>query len=194
VGTVASRQALCLLVPLAVVLSSVTWENAVAQRLIGCPPSRVHTSPARQVVLLASALKKLFQNMQVADLLAQTDLLPSLSLGLQHPGDGVREVAAVTLRRLLLNLPPAYIEITTLPSVTPTRAADAARSQAVANAAVSTEGLVQNVALCVADSRILVAERACEILVLLAAASTVPDTKAAIARAVAHTAGTAGRH
>ena len=145
-----------------------------------------------QITLMQAVLKKLFQNMQVGSLVAQPELLPHLAIGLQHPADGIREVAADTLRRLLLNLPPSYIEITTLPDAiddSVSRRGDAARDAAVANDVLATTGLVHSVALCIGDARILVAERASEILVALAHAATRDDTCDVIARAISAAAG-----
>jgi hypothetical protein len=51
----------------------------------------------------------------VSALLGLADLLPSLAAGLQHPDDGVRDVAAYTTRRILLNLPPLYQELSAAP-------------------------------------------------------------------------------
>jgi hypothetical protein len=51
--------------------------------------------------------------MSVAALNAQSDLLTALPAGFGHPYDGIREVAALVTRRVLLNLPPAYMELST---------------------------------------------------------------------------------
>jgi hypothetical protein len=71
---------------------------------------------AGQVDIVQAALRKVFQNMPVAGLLALPDLLPSLAAGLQHPEDSVRDVAAYTTRRILLNLPPLYEELRAAPT------------------------------------------------------------------------------
>ena len=61
----------------------------------------------------------------------------------------------------------------------------------VARRVLDAEGLVINVGLCVGDSRIQVSERACDILVAVAAgaAPVFPDAADIVAHSVAHVAG-----
>ncbi len=61
----------------------------------------------------------------------------------------------------------------------------------VARQVLDAEGLMVNVGLCVGDSRIQVAERACDILVAVGAgaAPAFPDAADIVAHAVAHVAG-----
>ncbi len=151
-----------------------------------------------QVDTLEAALRKVFQNMSVTSLLALPDLLPSLVAGLQHPSDGVRDVAAFTVRRVLLNLAPLYQQLSTTHvavagggSGSGGDGPEGVPSAAVARRIVDTPGLLTCVGLCVADSRIQVSDRACDVLVgvAAAAAATHPDVALGVAHAVAHVAG-----
>ena len=63
-------------------------------------------------------------------------------------------------------------------------------SVSAANAIIATPHLLQSIALCVGDARILVSERACEIITAIAGTATLSEAPTAIAQAVAHSVGT----